>query len=87
MLEKPKLTDANQTSNDFLDGRTRWVTDLLTVKDVYPLTNIQENLQKLKGPTIFMSNGDCGALPITVCESSKAGEIVQLIYQPIQLFS
>ena len=63
MLEKPKLTDANQISNDFLDGRTRWVTDLriLTVKDVYPLTNIQENLQKLKGTTIVMSNGACGA--------------------------
>ena len=36
------------------DGRTRWVTDLrqlndVTIKDAYPLTNIQENLQKLKG--------------------------------------
>jgi len=35
------------------DGRTRWVTDLrqlndVTIKDAYPLTNIQENLQKLK---------------------------------------
>ena len=34
------------------DGRMRWVTDLrllnsATVKDAYPLTNIQENLQKL----------------------------------------
>ena len=36
------------------DGRTRWVTDLrllndATIKDAYPLTNIQENSQKLKG--------------------------------------
>ena len=40
------------------DGRTRWVTDLrllndVTIKDAYPLTNIQENPQKLKGAKIF----------------------------------
>ena len=40
------------------DGRTRWVTDLrllndVIVKDAYPLTNIQENPQKLKGAKIF----------------------------------
>ena len=40
------------------DGRMRWVTDLRglnsqTVKDAYPLANIQENLQKLKGATVF----------------------------------
>ena len=28
MLEKPKLTDANRIRKGFLDGRTRWVTDL-----------------------------------------------------------
>ena len=43
------------------DGRTRSVTDLrllndLTVKDAYLLTNIQENLQKLKGAKIFSLN-------------------------------
>ena len=48
------------------DGRTRWVTDLrqlndVTIKDAYPLTNIQENLQKLKGATIFTSIDTCGA--------------------------
>ena len=37
------------------DGRTRWVTD------AYPLTNIQENLQKLKGAKIFTSINACGA--------------------------
>ena len=48
------------------DGRTRWVTDLrqlhdVTIKDAYPLTNIQENLQKLKGAKIFTSIDACGA--------------------------
>jgi len=48
------------------DGRTRWVTDQrqlndVTVKDAYPLTNIQENLQKLKGAKIFTSINACGA--------------------------
>ena len=63
MLEKPKLTDANHISKDFLDGRTRWVTDLrlLIVKDVYPLTNAQENFQKLKGATIFTTIDACSA--------------------------
>ena len=47
------------------DGRTRWVTDLrklndVTIKDAYPLTNIQENLQKLKGAQIFTIDA-CGA--------------------------
>ena len=46
------------------DGRTRWVTDLrqlneVTIKDAYPLTNIQENLQK--GAKIFTSIEACGA--------------------------
>ena len=45
------------------DGRTRWVTDLndVTIKDAYSLTNIQENLQKLKGAKIFTSIDACGA--------------------------
>ena len=29
----------------------------------YPLTNIQENLQKLKGATIFTSIDACGTYP------------------------
>ena len=33
----------------------------LTIKDAYPLTNIQENRQKLKGAKIFTSIGACGA--------------------------
>jgi len=48
------------------DGRTRWVTDLrqlndVTIKDAYFLTNIQENLQKLKGAKIFTSIDTCCA--------------------------
>ena len=48
------------------DERTRWVTDLrqlndVTIKDAYPLTHIQENLQKLKGAKIFTSIDACGA--------------------------
>ena len=48
------------------DGRTRWVTDLRelnkqTIKDSYPLTNIQEILQSLKGATVFSSLDACGA--------------------------
>ena len=39
-------------------GRTRWVMDLRelnkqTVKDKYPLTNIQEILHSLQGATVF----------------------------------
>ena len=50
------------------DGRTRWVTDPrqlndVTIKDAYPLTSIQENLQKLKGAKIQIEEGsrDCTA--------------------------
>ena len=36
------------------DGRTRWVTDLRqTVKDSYPLRNIQEILHSLQEATVF----------------------------------
>ena len=48
------------------DGRTRWVMDLRelnrqTVKDSYPLTNIQEILHSLQGATVFFSLDGCGA--------------------------
>ena len=33
----------------------------ITIKDAYPLTNIQENLQKLKGAKILTSIDACGA--------------------------
>ena len=33
----------------------------VTIKDAYPLTSIQENLQKLKGAKIFISIDACGA--------------------------
>ena len=47
-------------------GRTRWVTDLRelnkqTIKDIYPLTNIQEILHSLQGVTVFLSLDACGA--------------------------
>ena len=47
-------------------GRTRWVNDLrqlkdVTIKNAYPLMNIQENLQKLKRGKIFTSIDACGA--------------------------
>ena len=55
------------------NGRTRWVTDLRglnsqTVKDAYPLANIQENLQKLKGATVFSSLDAAGAYHAVVIE-------------------
>ena len=59
------------------DGRTRWVTDLrllnaATIKDAYPLTNIQENLQKLKGAKIFTSLDACGAYHcVQIAEESR----------------
>ena len=59
------------------DGRMRWVTDLrqlndVTVKNAYPLTNIQENLQKLKSAKIFTSIDSCGAYhAIQVEEGSR----------------
>ena len=55
------------------DGKTRWVTDLRglnsqTVKDAYPLANIQENLQKLKGATFLLSLAAAGAYHAVVIE-------------------
>ena len=48
------------------DGRTRWVTDRRelnkqTVKDSYPLINIQEILHSLQGATVFSALDACGA--------------------------
>ena len=48
------------------DRQTRWVTDLRelnkqTVKDSYPLTNIQEIFHSLQGSTVFSSLDACGA--------------------------
>ena len=37
------------------------VFNAATVKDAYPLTNIQENLKKLKGAIMFSSIKACGA--------------------------
>ena len=41
------------------------------MKDVYPLTNIQENLQKLKGATIFTTIDACGAYHCVQIEESR----------------
>ena len=48
------------------DGQTRWVKDLRefnkqTVKDSYPLTNIQEILRSLQRAIVFSSLDACGA--------------------------
>ena len=48
------------------DGRTIWLTYLSelnkqTVKDSYPLMNIQEILHNLQGATVFSSLDACGA--------------------------
>ena len=48
------------------DGGTRWVTDLRelnkqTVKENYPLTNIQELFHILQGAMVFSSLDACGA--------------------------
>ena len=48
------------------DGWTRRVTDLRelnkqTIKDSFPLTNLQEILHSLQGATVFLSLDACGA--------------------------
>ena len=48
------------------DMQMRWVTDLRelnkqTIKDSYPLTNIQEILHSLQGATVFSFLDACGA--------------------------
>ena len=53
------------------DGRTRWVTDLRLNDVAYPMTNIQENLQKLKGAKIFTSIDACGAYHATQIEEGS----------------
>ena len=55
------------------DGRKRWVTDLRefnkqTVKDSYPLTNIQEILHSLQGAKVFSSPDACGAYQVVRIE-------------------
>ena len=50
------------------DRRMRWITDLRelnkqTVKDSYPLTNIQEILHSLQGATV-LSLDTCGAYQV-----------------------
>ena len=63
------------------DGQARWVTNLRelnkqTIKDSYPLTNIQTILHSLKGATVFLSlDVEC----INQWELS-----VHSIYQPLQ---
>ena len=58
------------------DGRIRCVTDLRelnkqTVKDSYPLTNIQEILHSLQGATVFSSLDTCGAYHAVRIEPGK----------------
>ena len=58
-------------------GETRWAVDYrplnaVTVKDSYPLPNIQENLEKLQGSKIFSTLDAAGAYhTIPVAEASK----------------
>ena len=61
------------------DGRTRWVTDLLhlnsgTLKDAYPLTNIQENLQKLKVPQHSRQS-----MPVAMWHLYKSRQEVEIV--------
>ena len=58
------------------DGLTRWVTDLMelnkqTVKDSYPLTNIQKILHSLQGAKVFSSLDACGAYHAVRIESGS----------------
>jgi len=43
----------------------------VTIKDAYPLTNIQENLQNLKGAKIFTSIDACGVYHVIQIEEGK----------------
>ena len=61
------------------DGRTRWVTDLMhlnsgTLKDAYPLTNIQENLQKLKVPQHSRQS-----IPVAMWHLYKSRQEVEIV--------
>ena len=59
------------------NGETRWAVDYrplnaVTVKDSYPLPNIQENLEKLQGSKIFSTLDAAGAYhTIPVAEATK----------------
>ena len=59
------------------NGETRWAVDYrplnaVTVKDSYPLPNIQENLEKLQGSKIFSTLDAAGAYhTIPVAETTK----------------
>ena len=67
------------------DGMNRWVTDLReldkqTIKDSYPLMNIQEILHILQGATVFSSLDACGAYhTVRIEPGSMYG-----IYQPLR---
>ena len=55
-----------------------WASPLVPVKkkegrDAYPLTKIQENLQKLKGAQIFISIDACGAYHCIQIEEERWG--------------
>ena len=61
------------------DERTRWVTDLMhlnsgTLKDAYPLTNIQENLQKLKVPQHSRQS-----MPVAMWHLYKSRQEVEIV--------
>jgi hypothetical protein len=48
------------------NGTIRWCCDFrqlnrVTIKDSYPLPNIEENLQSLSGSTVFTTLDSCGA--------------------------
>ena len=45
----------------------------VTIKDAYPLMNIQENLQKLKGAKFFTSIDACGAYHAIHIEEGSQG--------------
>ena len=68
------------------------MTDLMhlnsgTLKDAYPLTNIQEKLQKLKGATIFTSIDACGNVaPIIAYKSRQEVEIVKHLSSRLEPF-
>ena len=54
------------TASTHEEEQPRWVTDLIeinkwTVKDSYPLQNIQEILHSLQGATVLYSLDSCGA--------------------------
>ena len=72
------------------DGQTRWVTDLReqnkkTIKDSYPLINIQEIFHSLQGATVFSSLDAYGAYHAVRIELGAAS--VQHLSAPSAHFS